>query len=246
MPGLTPSLLITRPLPVGRSFADTLPQSVLGRVRLCFSPLLEITPLTDEIEFQAATAVVFSSANGVQVSSRLSKRRDLRAYCIGRRTTESATKAGWNAEFLGENADQLVEKVVQKGLRGPLLHLSGEHVRGDIASRLTEAGCPTMRQPVYAQELVPLTREAQLLLDSQEPVVAPVFSPRTARHFVGQCSPDAKVQFVALGPAVAEPLYALKNSTVFLSDSLDAKGVSKVVEKCVNRLCRVESSGGAQ
>lgn len=243
---LTPILLMTRPRAASERFVARLPDDLKRRVEPAYAPLIEILPTAGEIAFGDARGVIFTSAHGVAVASGRTRRRDLPAYCVGTSTTESARQKGWTAVCMGETARDLVQGLLESDAPGPLLHLSGVNTRGDIAETLSAGGRPTRRQAIYDQPLQAFGASELALITSGRPVVVPIFSPRTARHFADQCPAHAAIHLIALSPAVAEPLSVLSDCIVTLSEKPNADSMVSAIESLVNRLCRVESGWGAQ
>lgn len=242
----TPILLMTRPRNGSDRFLSILPKDVRARITICHAPLIRIEPLGGDIDLAGVAGVIFSSANGVAAAATQSEWRDLPAYCVGGATTKAAQQAGWSARMLGPTADALVAALLQAAVPGPLLHLTGVHTRGNVAQRLTNAGLATHRQPVYDQQLLPFSEQVKALVGGSQPVIAPIFSPRTARHFVGQCPKIAHLYLIAISPAAAKPLSNMPCSALTVAARPDAAAMAEQVENMVNHLCRVESSGGAQ
>ncbi len=125
-------------------------------------------------------ALIFTSQTGVEAYARLPERKAQTAYCVGQRTADRALEAGLRAISADGDADALVAMILSAGEAGPLLHLRGRDSRGDVAERLTAAGCPTEAVILYAQEVQPLSDAAMQMLKGPGPVIAPLFSPRTA------------------------------------------------------------------
>ena len=241
-----PTLLLTRPLAASEQFFAQLPFAIRKQVTLRISPLMEITPTVSEIAFTDVTGIIFTSSNGVEVASRLTDRREPNVYCVGHATTRAAQRLGWTARFAGETAEQLLTNLRTQDISGSLLHLAGEHRRVEIAKRLTAAGCPTRCLPIYDQVLKPMSSAALADIRSRSEVIAPVFSPRTARQLVSQVPNDARIHLIALSSAVAEPLVVLTRSSLIVTDRPDAASMAEHLQSVLNTLCRVESSGGAQ
>ena len=242
----TPILLMTRPEDSSERFVETLSPSVLGRVRLCISPLIRIEPTAQSVDLTGMDGVIFTSTNGVAIASTLTGNRNLPVYCVGKATARLARQMGWTVVYLGETAKDLVSDLRNRDVSGPLVHLCGVHTRGEIAERLTNSQKPTRRQIVYDQKLVGFSDEAKSLLLSQESIVAPIFSPRTARQFALECPDAARIHLIALSAAVAKPLSVLTASVISQSERPDAESMAALIESTVNHLCRVESGGTAQ
>lgn len=243
-PDLT--LLMTRPRPASRRFVAGLPRVLRSRLRIFYAPLIEIALTASRIDPGPARGLIFTSANGVECAARLLPKRDLPCYCVGSATTQAARRAGWQANLSGATADELVRSLVQMRPDGPLLHICGAHTRGDVARRLTRAGVSTEALTVYDQRLVPFADEAQRLLDATDPVIVPLFSPRTARHFADLFKGHAPVYAAALSDAVAAPLRGLGLRAIEMAPRPDSASLIGAVEKLANLASRVEGGPGAQ
>lgn len=238
MCALRPVLLLTRPAEAAERFASQLPPDVLARVDLLVSPLIRIEPLVQSLDFGPARGLIFTSANAVRVVAGVTDDRRLPCFCVGDTTAATARAAGWDALALGATADELVAALLRDRPEGPLLHLSGEHTRGDIARRLGD----TTETAVYAQLLQPLNAAARQALDGAMPVIAPLFSPRTARHFAEQAAGRAPIHAIALSKSVAEPLKPKGFSRVVTALRPDAGAMVKAVVTCIEGISRVEGA----
>lgn len=241
-----PTLLMTRPRPASDRFVAGLPSALRQRIAVCHNPLIEIVPRGGALDLGPARGLIFTSANGVAVAAAATARRDLPCFCVGAATTRAARAAGWEATDCGPTGDALVAYLMQDLPEAPLLHLSGAHRSGDIAGRLTGAGCATAVHVLYDQELRPLSAEARALLERGGPVIVALFSLRTARQFAAQSAGLTGFHVVALSAVVAEPLRNRAQSPVFVAERPDAEAMAALVEKLANRICRVEGGGAAQ
>jgi uroporphyrinogen-III synthase len=237
---------MTRPRPDSERFFKNLPESVSARLKTVYSPLIKIGHLNDQIVLSDMAGVIFSSANSVEAVARQIRFADIPCYCVGEATTRLATEHGWQATCMGATSDGLVQTMIDRRVIGPLLHLSGAHARGDIAERLTAAGCQTRRQIVYDQQTQLLSTEACDHLNGEEPVIVPLFSPRTAQCFADQWAATAPVHAIALSAAVAEPIEGLPLASLRIAASPDARSVGLEVEKTVDLVCSLEGDPGPQ
>lgn len=233
------TLMMTRPRVASDRFVASLSIADPARVMVCYSPLIDIVPVATDITFQNTDAVLFTSQNAVTVASKLTARRDLPCVCVGSTTTQAAQNAGWDAQCAGETADDLVAWTMA-GPSQRYLHLSGRHTRGDIADRLSTADRPTRAVVVYDQNLNPLTDQAQAILNTDASVIVPLFSPRTARHFVDQLTGTASIHVVAISDAAAEPLKTRAIQTLRVVKRPTSDMMRTEVEILMNQLCRVE------
>ncbi len=197
------------------------------------------------VEFGDSAGLIFSSANGVNAAALLNVDRSLPAYCVGPATTQAAQNAGWDAQMRGATAQELVANLLKFKPRIPLLHLRGEHSRGNVAERLTESGLTTREQPIYRQQLLPLSDEASQAAEDNQPIIAPLFSPRTARHFADVWAGSAPLWLAAISEAAAEPLKTLRFERLKIADEPTPDKMQKAVKKLLNHVMRVESAPGA-
>ena len=239
-------LLMTRPIVAAERFVSALPERVLAKWEPVFSPLMDIQPLHPTHVNDGFSGVVFSSANAVPHALRIGVTNNVPAYCVGPATTQAAENAGWNAKCAGQDANALISGVLGGSVAGPLMHVRGKHTRGDIAQRLTQGGIPCDEVIAYDQTLLPLTEEAMGILSSGTPTIAPIFSPRTARHFVGQAPERAKIHLVALSPSVAEPLNQLRFSDILVAERPNAEAMIAAVLTACDASQRVEGPSSAQ
>lgn len=204
------TVLLTRPRAQSEAFATILTQR-FAQLDIVIAPLIEIVPMGDPGDLGdlgEVAGVIFSSMNAV---AHAGPGRDLPAYCVGAQTTDAARAAGFAAICEGRTADELVAALTASRPAGPLLHLHGRHQRGDIAGRLAQAGLTVRGRVIYDQAAVPPGTAFQTAL-ARRPLIAPLFSPRTATLFAeasgthwGNAVPD-RVHLIALSAAVAEAL----------------------------------------
>ncbi|NVO55880.1 uroporphyrinogen-III synthase [Rhodobacteraceae bacterium B1Z28] len=236
---------MTRPRAASERFVAQLPTRTRSRVTVIHSPLLEIRHLPVQVVTTAVQGLIFTSANAVNAAVSIGVTRDLPAYCVGPATTGAANGAGWQAQMVGGTAEELVASLLKIRPESPLLHLRGEHSRGDVAERLTELGVTTLEQPVYQQHLLPLTDEASEVAAGNVPVVAPIFSPRTARQFADVWPGSAPLWLAAISQATAEPLRSLGYDCLRVVTKPTPTKMRKAVKKLVKHAMRVEGEPGA-
>ncbi|WP_282170557.1 uroporphyrinogen-III synthase [Ruegeria atlantica] len=231
---------MTRPRAASERFVAQLSDRVRSRVDVIYSPILEIRPLRVVVETDGIRGLIFTSANSVNAAASLGVKPDLPAYCVGPATTGTAKGAGWDALMVGNTAEELVAYLLKHRPESPLLHLRGEHTRGNVAGRLTESGLTVHEQIVYQQRLLPLTSEAAAAISGDRPVLAPLFSPRTARQFAEIWTGTAPLWLVAISEATAEPLYSLDYERLKIAKEPTPKKMRKAVKKLVKHAMRVE------
>lgn len=220
-------LLMTRPEGSNGPFVAQIAGDILARLTVVETPLIAITPLGTDPMLNPKDAAIFSSSNGVRYAPAGQGRR---AFCVGKRTTETASSAGWNAICAGQTADALVQYLIANKPQMRLRHLSGVHQRGDIVTRLTAAGLNAAQTQIYDQPLLPLSKTAQNLLSQNGPVIVPLFSPRAAAQFAA-CSPrQSGLTVICLSAAVLHELNLSGENQTFIPAAPEARLMLEMVE----------------
>lgn len=235
----TMTLLMTRPLPGAQAFAEAL-QKELPELKVIYSPVLQIVP-AQAPDVKAARGLVFTSQNGVRIFAQGSTIRDIPAFCLGERTTQAARDVGLQATQVGNNAETLVATLHGENPPTPLLHLRGEHSIGDVAARLTKGGLVCREQVIYQQSPLTLTDEANSALASNELIIFPIFSPRSARLLAEQCQ-NAKAPLVIgwMSDAVREAWTGPTPMSEAVADHPNADALQRAVSGAIATAVRLE------
>lgn len=192
-------VIITRPAPDGMRLADQLQAE---GIPVIVSPLLRIVPMVAKTE---AKGFVFTSTNGVVQAQRMDVARGP-AWCVGERTAQAALNAGFEAVSANGNAEDLIEIVRTAAPRMPIAHIRGQHARGDIGPRLRHAGINCADVVAYTQEPLKLTAEAKTVIEGANPVIIPLFSPRTTALLFEQATPGPNARLIAISEQAAQGL----------------------------------------
>jgi uroporphyrinogen-III synthase len=198
-----PALLLTRPRARAAQFLSELDPAALKGVRVVVSPLVEIVPTGVDVDFTGCAGAIFTSLHGPFLVEHGAGRI---AYCVGASTARVAAERGWEVLLIAETADDLVAQLRQ--VNGPLMHVSGQHRRGQIADRLTAQGVPVRTVVVYQQPAQNLTKEAQKVLAGKAMTIIPIFSPRTAQLFSVQAQNAVNLRVIAMSAAVSAQIGA--------------------------------------
>ena len=207
-------VLVTRPRDDAAGLVAALEQRGLD---VLSQPMLEID-FGDETppDLEGRQALLFTSANGVRAFARTSDRRDLPVFAVGDATAATARRSGFAAvESAQGNVDDLaglVQRTCDQAA-GPLLHVAGSAVAGDLAGQLHDAGFNVERVQLYsARTAEALDRRVQSAIAGGNIEYALFFSPRSAATFVSLTQAAevsaacAKIKAVCLSAAVAEAL----------------------------------------
>lgn len=202
-----PLLLLTRPTRSSEAFRAALPQDIHETVDILVNPLMSIHVTGPLPDLTDAAGLIFTSANALDAYKALGGTvLDIPVIAVGESTGTAARRFGFKTDVAGGTAEQLVAFVIRRGYAGPLVHLRGEMAIGDVAHNLTAAGVATSDAVLYDQVLegfIPATREA---LSQDRPIIAPVFSPRTAEQLCRESEGFDNIAFAAISEAVAKAL----------------------------------------
>ena len=241
-----PVLLLTRPRDASERFASEV-AGVLGASapEFCISPLMRVDFAGRLPDMADAAALVFTSANGVRAYAAAGGPRGLPSFAVGEATAEAARRAGIAAEAAGGDARALVTHLAARRPSGRIVHVRGEHARGDVAARLREAGLRAEEAVLYRQVLLPFSDRARALLSGRAPVVAPLFSPRTAEQFARQHRGGAPLWILAMSEAVARRVSHLPARRIAVATRPDAPAMLAGVAGLLESAVRLESGEGA-
>ena len=161
-------------------------------------------------------AVVFTSRNGVRAFARASEERNALVFAVGDATSREAQTIGFkNVRSASGNVGKLARLITGQldPDEGPLLHVSATVSTGDLASRLNAVGFDVDKTILYetksSEQLS--TRTVSLFKNNMLDVIV-LFSPRTARTFVGLMKQSemlgvfSRLVVVCLSEAVAAEL----------------------------------------
>jgi uroporphyrinogen-III synthase len=179
--------LVTRP----RAEAASLAEALAARgIEAILEPLLDIhyrdVPAPDLTGVQA---ILCTSANGVRALARSSSERHRPLLAVGDATAGRARAEGFaRVESASGNVANLA-RLVRERLRpedGPLLHVAGSEIAGDLAGDLGAHGFVVERAVLYeARPAAALSAPTVRALDAGIVDFALFFSPRTATIFAG-------------------------------------------------------------
>lgn len=234
---MTPVILLTRPAPDSAAFAGAL-RARLPEARVVISPLLRIEwlgPLPDG----AFDGLIFTSRNGVRAYLALGGPL-LPCYCVGPGTADEARAAGFRAAEATGDARSLEALIRADRPAGRWLHAHGRHVRVALAERLSDAGIAVTGCAIYDQVAQELDAPARAALAGPAPVIAPVFSPRSAKLLSQGENPRAPVYIVAMSAAVREALGDWPHANCMIAGRMDTGAMLDATLESAALATRVE------
>ena len=233
--GQRPTILLTRPLPQSRRFARAL--AGITDLPMVISPLMQAEALPVDLPKGPFSAIILTSETAV-VIARSFPDLPLRAYCVGDRTAEVAGSVGFQPVSAQGDAEALLMLIRAAGETGPLLHLRGEESRGNLAENLTKGGLVTHEAVIYAQRAQSFGEEARALIAGGNPLIVPLFSPRSAQLFRQEIAePRGPLWLAALSPAVAAELVPLHPDALEIAERPDATAMLLAVQRLIASAC---------
>jgi uroporphyrinogen-III synthase len=208
-------------------------------VNVVISPLFQIVPVGFDADvFDGAVGVIVTSENAIAQLPMDKLGPGLVAYCVGTRTCEAARSAGLRAFDGGGTAEILVANMLAQAPQGRLIYLRGTNISAPIAVALMDAGLNVTEVVAYDQQAWPFSDDALALLSSTLPVIAPIFSERTARLFVaatGKLSPDfAHITCIAISATVAKVLQDSGFGAIYTADAPNRAAMLTMLRKSVS------------
>ncbi|MGR3484239.1 MAG: uroporphyrinogen-III synthase [Paracoccaceae bacterium] len=201
-----PLLILTRPGAASRALA-----SALGHAPVLVAPLVGIVR-RDPGPIGDVAGVVLTSANGLPEQGRLGLPGGLPAWCVGARTAQAARQAGFEARHADGDAAALVAWLRVLRPPAPLVHLRGDHARGDVAGALGRAGIACNEVVTYAQRDLPPSAALRAAWDGSGAKVAPVYSPLGAARLAALGPPGGALRVIAISRAAAARLGGLAHA----------------------------------
>ena len=211
-------VLITRPEREATALANALGERGHQAVIAPLFLVQVLRPLPDfPTTLAASQAVLLTSANGARALAEANEQRSKPVFAVGDTTAATAEGLGFtNVTSASGDSAALAELVRQKldPAKGPLVHVSGVDVAGDLEAALP--GFELERFALYeAREADALPEPARAGLQARAIDAVTLFSPRAATVFAllveaaGLADTCRGVTAVAISDAAAEPLNAL-------------------------------------
>lgn len=122
------------------------------------APLLHIIPMGYDTNVEGAQALIFTSIAGVRAFPDAQRMRALRVLTVGDATAAAARAAGFADVHSADGDAAALAKLAAAVLApedGPLVHIRGTHVAGDVAGQLEASGFRVDRRIAYTAAIAP-------------------------------------------------------------------------------------------
>jgi len=153
-------------------------------------PMLVIQAANFEVpDLSAYQALIFTSANGVNVFAETSKERETPVYSVGKQTKDSAYQHGYETVYSAEGTAEDLGKFIESSIADkamPLLHVRGGDSAYPLSEALNSAGYTVDELVVYeGVQKDELSAETFSALENGHVQAVTFFSKRTAEAFMG-------------------------------------------------------------
>jgi uroporphyrinogen-III synthase len=166
------------------------------------------------------------------------------AICVGARTAEMAKAHGLIPISADGTVEDLLELLIAQKPEGGLVHLRGAMARGDLAPRLRANGIEAADVICYRQVPVALNDAAKSVLDGENPVILPLYSPETAR-LCGQAGPfRAQISVIAMSAQVARAAEQINAGRVVRVEHPNGANMLAAITSAVATLVQLEGRSG--
>ena len=179
--------LVTRPREEAESLAAALAARGVGAI---IEPMMQVHFHSSRSpDLTGVQAVLCTSANGVRALARLTDNRRLPLFAVGDATASRARAEGFTTVVSAGGTVIDLARLAAEKLRpqdGPLLHVAGDSVAGDLAGALRGEGFAIEQRVLYEARPVSMLSDTAIgALRAGRIAFALFFSPRTAAIFVG-------------------------------------------------------------
>jgi uroporphyrinogen-III synthase len=219
-------LVLTRPEEASRRFLKAVEKGLGGPVAHIFSPAIEIETVPHGQISKEAAAIILTSEQGARRAQDAGATAGMAAWCVGDRTAEAAWSTGLEAISTGGDVEALIAAILAARPNAPLVHIRGEQSTGDVAARLTEAGIPTSDLVVYRQAECEPRPELLQALNRSDPLVVPLFSPRSAEALLRRIDRADVLRVVAMSDAVADAAEANGAKDILVAERPDLEAMA--------------------
>jgi len=232
---LKPKLIITRPVDAANLFASFF-EKELEKDQIIISPLLEIKFFNRPKTLKQSHCLIFTSSNGVKAAGKAAA-SNIKALCVGDRTTNLASSLGYSAEKLGDNVEQLLHTLCEgEKIAGEILHIHGKYTRGDLVNQLREAGFLCNEWIGYDQVAQNLSLPALGAFEKANKVILPIFSERTALLLKKQIPTLERCHIIAISPAVANIFLDVIAGSVSEAQKPDLVAMKSLTKKVLQKV----------
>ena len=198
-------------------------------------PLLEIKFNLQPVSLEGVQAMIVTSANGATALARSTEDRHQTVFAVGGATATALEEEGFNNILSAGGNVTALKKLVSQTLSpdaGTLVHVSGEHIAGDLGRELTDDKFSVRRKILYRAEIASVMSDATTAAFGGHKIdVVLFFSHRTATTFAslvieaGLENDLTSISAICLSEAVANPIKSLSWQKIEISEKPDQQAL---------------------
>ena len=177
-------------------------------VKAIKAPTADILFLDKRLNMCGVSALVFTSANGVRAYTRVSKRFDVPAFCVGTATANLARSFGFDQVLCADGDGEALARLIERHPpEGEMVHVRGDDVGFELVEGLTGSAIKLRSEILYRAVMVASFQPIVWEVLKEHPVVL-IYSSKGAERFL-TLADDAdlsKVSFVVISKAASLPL----------------------------------------
>jgi uroporphyrinogen-III synthase len=232
-----PTIVLTRPILQAEAFAADLIAAHGRPLPILVAPLMGIAQVTPDEAIGFPEHVIFTSANAVAQAGHLGIPKRATAWCVGAHTAAAAQAMGFETRTAQGDSAALVDLMIAARPQGEILHLRGAHVTGRVVDALRDAGLTCAARVIYDQVALPPSDVLTSALAGSQPLIVPLFSPRSAR-LLAQTKPHAApISLIAMSSTVAAAAESLSTKDVFTVNFPDKNHMIAATLQSFDALC---------
>ncbi|NKB19985.1 MAG: uroporphyrinogen-III synthase [Alphaproteobacteria bacterium] len=202
-------------------------------------PLLEIKFDVKPVSLKGVQALIVTSANAAAGLAQSVGERDLTTFAVGDATARALEIEGFRKVLSSAGDVTSLISLITETLKpdaGHLVHVSGEHIAGDLAGDLTAKGFAVRREVLYRAETPSVLSDAAIQSFRGRNIdVVLFFSHRTAMTFAslvvqtGLADDFASVSAICLSEACARPIRDLGWQKIKIAETPDQQALRQTL-----------------
>lgn len=179
------------------------------------APLLKVIAVPAHSDIAQDCVLVFTAQNGVRAFAAAHERRGNAVICVGDATAALARELGFTNVTSAKGTARDIAPLIARAPQADkiYLHISGEHVRGQVCADIEGLGLRARRLKYYRSEPAGLAGN----VDLPRMDFAALFSPLAAKTLAGLKLDMSHISAVSLSPAVDAELDGMTLKSRFIA-----------------------------
>jgi len=232
-------LLLTRPLDGNERFCSNI-EHLLNRCEILDNPIQKIEFLSAPSKIKNNAVLIFTSINGLRAAERY-KLTNKKCFVVGENTKKIAKSLRYEVLGFARDQEQLVKLIKSNKTSECLVHIRGRHTVGNLCSSLNGGAVSCIEIVGYKQEPLEIKKQIFKKVQSNRPVILPIFSARTAKLLKNNLDLTG-FYVVAISEAVEKILADIELGDLLISEQPDLQSMQEATLAILRRLIKFDSS----